>query len=457
MTPTALRACVALSLAGPLALHTGFKRGEPAPNSRVTTPPTRIALWFTARPQVPFSRIQLTGPTGQVALGAVVGDTGNSVRADVRGAMAPGEYRVEWQTAGPDGHTIRGEYSFAVGGQGVVAGTGAVDAGAAHAGHVMSADTTRAPSTQMDSSASTMTQRVVRWWEYFALLAALGVLSFVHLVLPPLAARGVHTSDASAQALRLGEIAAVIYVAAASFRLFAAVGAASGAAIGGASPSIGAVLSGSNWGQGWLLGVVGASLLFVGMLVSRRIRAAGTPLALAGAVGMALSPALSGHAASAPRFVLAVTLDTVHVTALGAWIGGLLIVVLVGVPAMARLTDGNADAAVSALVNSFHPIALVAAPLAVLAGVGNALQHVTAVSELSSPYGRVLLIKVALALLVAGLGGYNSMRTRRRLGTPEATRHLRRTATAELVLASLVLAATTILVGTMVPMPGAAP
>ena len=99
----------------PRARHIDFRGGEPAPSSRLTTAPTRIALWFTTRPQLPFSRIRLIGAGGDVSLDAVTPDTGNGIHAMVRGIMPAGAYRVIWQTAGADGHTLSGEYGFTLG------------------------------------------------------------------------------------------------------------------------------------------------------------------------------------------------------------------------------------------------------------------------------------------------------------------------------------------------------
>ena len=70
----------------------------PAPNSHLTSPPKRITLWFTAKPQIPFSSIRLVGAAGNVALSKLVADTGDALHADIVGAMAKGTYKVVWQT-----------------------------------------------------------------------------------------------------------------------------------------------------------------------------------------------------------------------------------------------------------------------------------------------------------------------------------------------------------------------
>lgn len=293
--------------------------------------------------------------------------------------------------------------------------------------------------------------RFVRLWEYVGLLVVLGVIVFVHGVLPPLASRGVQTADASQAARGLGQIAAVFYLLAAAFRLALQAGTIR---VAEAAPlrGIAEIVARTSWGQSWLIGAIGALLVIVGFWLRMHKLAAGSPTALTGALAMTLSPALSGHAAAAKWFIPSVTLDALHVASIGAWLGTLAVLVIIGIPAMARVKDRNADAAVSALVNSFHPIALLGAPLAVFAGVGSSALRLGSISVLtSSRYGEVLIIKLVAVLLVVSFGAWNSMRSRRRLGTPHATASLRRTALTEVVLAALVLWVTTDLVATPVP------
>ena len=57
--------------------HLALKRSEPEDQSRLSAPPQQISLWFTAKPQLAFSRITLAGPTGGVTLATIVADTGN--------------------------------------------------------------------------------------------------------------------------------------------------------------------------------------------------------------------------------------------------------------------------------------------------------------------------------------------------------------------------------------------
>lgn len=428
--------------------HLALKRSEPSDLSRLSKSPERISLWFTARPQLAFSRITLGGPNGIIALDTIVADTGNVLHAVIPGALAGGDYRVAWQTASADGHPIRGEFAFTVatsspGTAGPQMDSGRPDTADAHAAHA---------AHRVAQLRDHTDYRSARWVEFVALITILGALGFRHGVLPPLAARNVPTADAADRARRLGQGALFLYGLAAIVRLFAESVALNGRARALAPDALLTLLTRTSWGMGWMTGMVGALLLLAGWAISRRGVTMGTPLALTGALGLAASPALTGHAASSDWFVVAVTLDMLHVLAAGVWIGGLLMVLLAGVPAMRRLIDGNPDAAVSALVNSFHPIALFCAPIVVIAGAGSSMFRLGGVAPLTTTrYGLTLLVKVGIVLLVAAIALYNSVRARRQLGTSEATSHFRRTAALELLLAALVIAATAFLVTTPAP------
>lgn len=422
--------------------HTALKRSEPAADATLSVAPTWVSLWFTAEPQRAFSRIRLRGPAGDMPLDTIIADTGHALRARIPTPLPPGTYRVLWQTAGADGHPLRGEFSFTVVGTAPMTSVDSVSRPAGRAtidslsrlGEVVAAE-----------------YRTVRWFEFAALITVLGALGFRHGVLPPLAVRGVPTSDAADRARRFGRVALVVYGVAALARLYTESRALHGD-LAFSLAALAPTLTTTVWGFGWLAGITGAALLAIAWSLPRGgIGAIGTPLALTGALGMLLGPALSGHAVASRYFVPSVTLDMLHVMSAGIWIGGVLMVLLVGVPAMRALPDGNQDAAVRALVSSFHPLALFCAPLVVVAGLGMSWIRLGSLAALRTPYGTTLLWKVGLFTLVIGMGGYNALRARKRLGTPEGTRHFLRSGALELTFAALVIAATTILVMSPVP------
>jgi copper transport protein len=419
--------------------HTSLRRSAPARGSRLSTPPTRITLWFTARPQLGFSRIRLVGPSGELALDRLMVDSGNAISANIPSVLSPGQYTIEWQTASADGHAIRGEIAFAVLGAGQST-TAPMPPMAEH----------HAP--EPEAHAGQSEYRTVRWLEFAVLLSVLGALGFRHGVLPVLAARGVPTASAADRARRLGQGALGVYAIASVVRLYTESVAVHGTDRALDMSELVPMITTTTWGLGWLLGIVGAALLLIGWILSKRSVTIGTPLALTGALGMVFSPALSGHAAASRHAVVSVTLDVVHMTAAGVWLGGLLMVVVAGIPALRQLPNGDRDVAVGSLVNSFHPIALFCAPIVVAAGLGTSWLRLGSLSNIwPTEYGRTLLWKIAWVLVVVTMGMYNSMRARRRLGSADATKHIRRTATVELLVAAVVLAVTVVLVATPVP------
>lgn len=447
-TPMSRSVVSARRLLGALALllwpgvalaHTDLRASAPAKNSRLTAAPTRLQFWFTARPQVAFSVFHLIGPGGEVPLGPISADTGNALRADITRPLQPGTYTVRWQTASADGHPVRGEFTFTLLGA----------ASQPPVAHEVAPDTVvPSDSLAVKSVVGSPDLKGARWMEFIALLTVLGALGFRHAVLPPLASRGVPTADAADRARRLGQSVLVLYALAAVTRLWTEYTTmyASGIVIETG------LLTQTVWGIAWLIGAIGALFVFLGWWMTRRNPAIGTPIALTGALGMVISPALSGHATGARHWILSVTLDMIHVAAAGLWIGGLLMVMLAGIPAMRRLVNGNREAAVGALVSSFHPLALLCAPTVVVAGVITSWMRVGTFAALgSTSYGQILVRKVVLVAMVAATGAYNAFRARRRLGTDEGTKKFKRTASAELVLAAVVLLVTTYLVAAPVP------
>jgi len=92
--------------------HMALKKTEPAERATVTAPPPAITLWFTQKPDLTVSRLLLAGPSGAIKLGAVATGDAMQLTAPVEGTMADGAYRIEWQTAGDDGHVQKGTVAF---------------------------------------------------------------------------------------------------------------------------------------------------------------------------------------------------------------------------------------------------------------------------------------------------------------------------------------------------------
>jgi copper transport protein len=110
------------------------------------------------------------------------------------------------------------------------------------------------------------------------------------------------------------------------------------------------------------------------------------------------------------------------------------------------------DAATAGLVRAFSPTALAFAGVVVATGLLASWLHLGSFAALwQSVYGRILLLKLALLVVVFGAGAYNWLRVRPALGAPPAAARLRRSAAVELATAAAVLAVTAALVSTPPP------
>ena len=474
-----LLAFVLLTPATALA-HGKLKSSAPAAGSHLSVAPTELRLTFTEATEVTFTRIELFGPDSQmVALGPIAftdGDARRVVVAAIRGALREGTYTVAWQMAGADGHPVRDRFTFMVmpGASGLAdpptAGVATPVPGEAAAGVVAPGQTPppaahHDPATMPDQAgfdAESPLYVAVRWMTFTALLVALGAVAFHLFVLgflrraegPAREPDSPMLAPASMRAAALGLWAVALLGVAALLRLYAQSYALHGAESALDPVLVATMLRRTMWGWGWMLQAVGVAVAVAGFLMARRGRRSGWAIATLGVVALAFTPALSGHAAAVPRLTsLAVLADGLHVIGAGGWLGSLLFVVVVGLPAAYRLPEGERGGGAAQLINAFSPTALAFAGIVAATGVFSAWLHLDAVSALwQSEYGRMLLLKLGILSVVAGTGAYNWLRVKPALGNIEGAVRIRRSGTLELAVGVLVVVVTAVLVATPTPM-----
>lgn len=460
--------------------HGSLKSSAPAANERLTVAPREVRLTFTEAPALAFSRLELRGPGGAaVALSPlrVAADSRRALVASIQAPLAAGTYTVTWQIAGDDGHPVRGQYTFTVaeGAQAAPAPPGTPSSGEPQQPTQTQTQTqtpTPAAPAAADSAvhhdqasmpsgatfdAESPAYAAIRALLYLGLLMAIGAVAFQLAVLPLVARRrGADfpmLAGARHGAARIGLLAALIVGAAALLRLGAQSVAMHPPDATFDPQLVRAMLTDTVWGRGWLLQVLATVVAIVGFRTAIRGQG-GWGLAAFGVVVLAVTPALSGHAAATPgRAGLAVVADTLHVIGAGGWLGSLLVVVAAGVPAALRLPDDAREASVADLFNAFSPTALAFAGLVASTGVFTAWQHIPDVAALwQSNYGRTLLVKLAILSVVALTGAYNWLRVKPTLGTAAGTARMQRSARTELVVGVLVIIVTAVLVATPTPM-----
>lgn len=218
----------------------------------------------------------------------------------------------------------------------------------------------------------------------------------------------------------------------------------------------GSALDGTSGRVGAVAAVLRIAVLVVVLtllpdLASDRIPAAGSRIAAAAAtVVIALTYVMQSDATTAALPVLAFTATTLHISAVAAWLGGLVALAVVVVPHAHR---GD----LHAILPRFSILALICVITLTVTGLLHALLAAGGVHPLvSSTYGLVLAVKVGLFGLMLLLGNqgraYATRLARREIedfdasATPVGLRVLAVSIGAELSLALGVLAVTSLLV-----------
>jgi putative copper export protein/methionine-rich copper-binding protein CopC len=454
--------------------HQVLLAADPERDAVATTVPRELRLTFAEPVELAFTTITLLGPDGAaVDLGTLrlAPDSAAVLIVPVTGAMRAGEYTVQWASSSRDGHPVRGTYTFTVAADavGLPADTAAVGgefgAGVTAPGQPAMPAAHHIAAEAGSFAAESPAYVLVRWVNYIALMGVIGSVAFRGVVLTTLRRRRTPGHDAfiasaALRAAKLGAMFAGLSLVAGLGRLYAQSLAMHGTQHALAADRLLLMLQRTVWGWGWLLQMATSLLaLLAFMLAARRAHdarrtAAAWSMAAVAALLLAITPAMSGHAAAmtGTAGTVAIIMDTLHVLAAGGWLGTLLIVLLAGIPAALREGAETRGDVVAHLIRAFSPAAMLFAALLVATGLVAVYLHSDSLAALiNSRYGTLLFIKLAVFGLVLGAGAWNYLKVRPALGTDRATASLRRSAALELGAAALVLLLTAMLVATARP------
>ncbi len=216
--------------------------------------------------------------------------------------------------------------------------------------------------------------------------------------------------------------------------------------------TFGVVVNQTAWGAGWRWQMGLALAAGLAFLSAGRWAGAWLPALLAGA-GSAVAATLTGHALEHPWGAAAgIALHSIHLLGGSIWLGTLAALLYTIYGRGGEPPGEGREALVAATVNAYSPVALTAAAAAIGAGLLTGFNYVGTVdAAVGTDYGRMLRIKLARGACVAGLGAWTGRRVRPALGAAAAAGRLRRSAGAELLLGTLLLAATAVLVALPAP------
>jgi putative copper export protein len=290
---------------------------------------------------------------------------------------------------------------------------------------------------------------VARWLGFFGVIGLTGAATFQALVRHRLAPS--HPADAPrliARARTAALLALLLLIIAGTLKLNGQVHSLLDPGDKISWDTVKLVLFESTWGHSWIVqagvAVGGAALL---LLVGR-----GWVLPLLALAALFTGP-LTGHARDNPwGQMIGVLLHGVHQLGGGVWLGTLFMIVILGYGGTRGMPLEERHLLIARLVHAYSPLALTGMGTAVVAGLLLGYGYIGSISTLvSTAYGLTLLVKVAFLAGTAGIGAYNWRRVRPSLGEAVASDRLFRSATLELILGALLLAATAVLVALPAP------
>jgi copper transport protein len=410
---------VALLAVGALALlpatadaHALLIRAVPAVNGTVTQSPQRLLLTFSEPVDPSLSHVQVVDTRGRPVPGvqpshAVQGDS-QQLAVVVSRPLARGVYTVDWQTVSAlDGHLAGGAYAFGVG----VADVGTV-----------------APFGKYVSTSRWLTsaQAVGRWLLWSGLVLLLGGATTCLWVWKGRLPTGGGALFWSAWLLASVGILTVVLTERAIVR----------------APSLLALI---ETPEGYiLLGQCATAVLICGLAVRWMGLLPGrvtfTVLGAAAAVAM-LAVVWGSHAGGvSPYRLLNLTVQWLHVLAVGTWVGGLAWLLL-GL----RQVQHDERARIG---RRFSAIATAGLAVVLATGIARAVAEVGAPANLlHTSFGALLLVKLGLFCALVALGARNHFRLVPALADDRVAPAFSRSVRGEVLLGVGILAVTGVLSG----------
>ncbi|MER6757920.1 copper resistance protein CopC [Micromonospora echinofusca] len=401
--------------AGPASAHAVLVSSSPIASAVVSNAPAEVVLTFSESVRKVPGKIRVIAPDGSRADRGEPTFEGTVVTVPVDPAGARGTYLVSYRVISADSHPVSGAYTYSVG----APSTPPVDSG----------DDSRADPVVGNAV------KVAKYAGYVGLLLLVGSA----LVLAALWPRRLPRRGPARLAWAGLGLLAVSTVA----NLLLQVPYTAG---GGVLDVTGQGLSdvlGSAFGAAHLvrLGLLAAAAFLLRPLMAGPVeRSDLVILGVLGAAALVTWP-LAGHPAASPAPAVSVVVDAVHLGGMAVWLGGL---VLLAVFLLPRADERE----LGAILPIWSRWAALAVSALLLAGTVQALIEVATPRALVDTfYGRLVLGKIALFVLVIAVAAYSRQLVRRRTAAGRPT-SMRRAVWAELAITAVVLGLSAVLVQT---------
>jgi copper transport protein len=374
----------------PASAHATVESTSPADGDRLQTAPNQVTIHFDEDVSLGagYARV-IIAPGGKRADTGAARQANGTVTIPLRSGLPEASYVVTWRVVSADSHPVSGAISFVVGNGELVPPTSA------------------ATTTTADPVIS-VALPVARWLGYLGLALGVGVPVFLLLCWP---------GGWSAPLLRRLSSGGLVSVAVSAVLLVLLQGPyAAGAGVGSLlDPKLLSTTTGSTFGATLLLRPVLALVTALVLLPRWRSGAAPGPAGASAvavpAAALVLTVAGVGHPVAGSLPALEVAVATVHVAGMVVWLGGLAAV------CTALLRAGASATEVLAVLARWSRLAFGVVCAILVTGVLQAVREVGSTAALvHTDYGRLLVAKVAVVLLVLAVALLSRDWVRQQLG-----------------------------------------
>jgi copper transport protein len=380
--------------------HATLESTSPADGSVVRHAPAQVTATFDEPVGISSGSLKVFAPNGErVDTGGTKhGSTPAQIVIALKTGLVNGTYTVGWAVVSADSHRVSGAFTFSIG---------------ARSATSVNPDTVN----QTTSPLVGIAFGVVRFAAFTCFALLIGAVAFVLWCWP------AGASSPLVLRLTMGAWSGLAGSVLGAVLLQGAYGAGTGVSQVFWPNVLHATLY-SRYGRSLgirLILVIAALFVFTAILGSLRAETRRVPAAASVtwgglAVALAATWAAADHAGTGMQVPLSLVSDTVHLSAVAVWLGGLTMLVTIVLrrsrPPVAKQARNKASrktqqatAEAVAAVERFSPLALACVGAILLTGTYQAWRNVgTWPALFDTTYGRLLLIKIAAMCVLIGLG-----------------------------------------------------
>jgi copper transport protein len=441
----ALLAALLFGGAGTASAHATLDSTDPASGTTLPSGPPSVTLRFSEAVSTELGGVKVLDPAGKRV------DTGNpehgiggrsTVRVKLLSGLAPGTYTVAWRIVSDDSHPVSGAFTFNV----VRASAGANVSGLGQDG----------------DGAVDFADGIARWAAFMSFAVLSGAVLFLVALRPAAVGRF------RVWVLLFASWAGLLVSTVAALMLYGPK--ASGLPFSSAFDlDVLRVTLDSKLGRALSVRILilGAAGALLGYLVAVLADAGRRTRAMLGAAwvllsaGMAATWSAADHASVGRQAPLAMTADVLHLLAMGCWLGGLAVMlILLSGPDRDDEGEELPGALDVPAVGTFSKAAMASVSVLAATGIYAAWRQIGSFDALfSTTFGLLLILKVNFVLLMIAAAWtarrWLQARLRSRAGAGERAgdplprrRTLQRAVAVEAALAIVVVAVTAVLVNT---------